>query len=74
MDKSSMHTTFHGTKRMLCMLLILIARLVMRITVECVMGDGAFVCNFNVYSTGIGMPGLTVKTIDVNKMFMVVNN
>ncbi len=39
MDKSSMHTTFHGTKRMLCMLLILIARLVMRITVECVMGS-----------------------------------
>ncbi len=38
------------------------------------MNDGVFVCNYSIYGTGIGMLGLFVKTVDVNGMFMVMNN
>ncbi len=36
--------------------------------------DGVFVCNCSIYGTGIGMSGLLVKSVDVNEMFIVVNN
>ncbi len=36
--------------------------------------DGVFVRNRSVYGTGIGMSGLFVKAVEVNKMFMVMNN
>ncbi len=41
---------------------------------HCQMHDRVFVRNRGIYSTGIGMLGLFVKNVDVNKMFMVMNN
>ncbi len=40
---------------------------------HCQMCDGGFVRNHSIYSTSIGMSGLFVKTVDIDKMFMVVN-
>ncbi len=41
---------------------------------HCQMHNGDFKCNCSIYGTGIIMPGLFVKTIDVNKTFVVMNN
>ncbi len=38
------------------------------------MHDGVFLHNSSIYSTGIGMPGLFVETVDINKIFMVMND
>ncbi len=38
------------------------------------MRDGVFVCNCSIYGTGISMSGLFVKAIDIDKMFMVMND
>ncbi len=38
------------------------------------MHDRVFIGNHGVYSAGIGVPGFLVKPIDVDKIFMVVND
>ncbi len=40
---------------------------------HCQMCDGVFVCNCSVYGTGIGVLGLTVETINMNKTFTNVD-
>ncbi len=41
---------------------------------HCQMHNGVFICNCGIYGAGIGMLGLFVKDVDVNEMFMVMNN
>ncbi len=40
----------------------------------CWMRDRIFVCNCSIYGAGICMTGLFVKAVDVNKMFMIMND
>ncbi len=41
---------------------------------HCWMHYGVFVHNCGIYVTGINIPSLFVKTIDINKTFIVMNN
>ncbi len=41
---------------------------------HCQTHDGVFVLNCGIDGAGIGMTGLFVKTIDFNKMFVIMND
>ncbi len=71
-DSGALHTTLHWTYENVVHAIDLDS--LINHKDHCQMCDRIFVHNCGVYGTGIGMPGLFVKTIDINKMFMVVNN
>ncbi len=41
---------------------------------HCCVHDGVFIRNCGIYGTCIGMSGLFVKALDVNKTFVVMND
>ncbi len=67
-----MHTTLHWTNEDIVHAINLDS--LVNHQDHCRMRNGVFVHNCSIYGTGISMPGLFVKVVDVNKTFMVMND
>ncbi len=71
-DSGAVHTTLHRAKKDAEHAIALDSLVDHKD--HCQTHDGVFVLNCGIDGAGIGMTGLFVKTIDFNKMFVIMND